>query len=67
MSNKTADSREMECMVKLNDKVFTIIGKIPGRFMDAVCPNGKCCKIEPNLQYILHRDENGKIQSEPVN
>ncbi len=62
MSNYT----EMEFHIKLNNKVFTIINKIPGRFMDAVCPNGRSCKIPPSLKYILHRDVEGKAQSEPV-
>jgi hypothetical protein len=56
----------LERMIKLNDKVFTIITSIPGRFMEASAPDGTPCHIDPQQQFVMHRDVTGRLQSERV-
>ena len=55
----------LERMVKINNKVFTIISTLKGRFVEAVCPRGRRCFIDMVGQRIMHRDCLGRIQCEP--
>ena len=59
------DTMNMERMIKINNKVFTIISTLKGQFVEAVCPRGRRCFIDMIGQRIMHRDSLGRIQSEP--
>jgi len=62
---KTSHRNIIESMVRINDKTFTIISKLAGQFVQAVCPNGRRCFIDFKGMKILHRDSMGRIQGEP--
>ncbi len=56
--------------IKINDKVFEFQTVIPGSSIRMVCPDGRMCYAKINKDFtghILHRDDQGKIQSEPFN
>ena len=61
----TTHTDVLERMIKINDKVFTIVSTLKGRFQQAVCPRGRRCWIDMVGQRILHRDGLGMIQCEP--
>ena len=57
---------QMDYVVKLNGKVFTILAQPANAHKKAVCPDGRDCYLDLNNKNILHRDDAGKIQAEPV-
>ena len=61
----TTHRTTLETLIKINDKIFTIINKIPGRFAEAVCPRGRRCWIDFTSMNIMHRDAMGRVQAEP--
>ena len=54
----------MEHVIKINGKVFTICGY--NNNQELRCPTGDTCYLNKSAKVVLHRDSEGKIQSEPI-
>lgn len=60
----------MTSVIKINNKVFTVVMRLSSGVYRAECPDGQDCIIQYKTKtsgQVLHRDILGRIQSEPFN
>ncbi len=56
----------MDHIIRLNGKNFSIKAQPKDAHWKASCPDGHDCFINMKGKRIMHRDIDGKIQTEPV-